>query len=575
MAFPLVAIADSKMGDDTMGRHLEMLQRDPDNKELIKLVGFGYLNIGNYVEARKYGERLMELAERNDDRNYCELYGHIIIGSASEDNLTEMWSRYQKALAIAEPADNHDAMLSIYNGLGIYYLFYDENTYTSISYYHKALDEARILGDSRRYAIVTSNLAGAYLARNDMAGMSIAEEAHEMAREQDDVVSLYYAKSTLLHFYLLADSLDRARRLIGEVENLHRSGGFQGQPNLYLEKAMLNERLGNIDDAYRMYNQAMNSNYGGDVSVITATDLSYARLLRKEKQYQKAIQILTHGLEIAKEARTPIHTTDMLRELALCNRDAGNYEQALDYSILYQTAQDSLIQMSREGALQEARIRNDVYRHEMKISDQKMELMRSRSRLVVTVCVLVVVLLLLGLLTYIHRKQTRLYRTIVGQMNEHIERENMLMAQIEMQRDAAGPSTAGDAPEVEHRQVAPQSLTADKQREIVGRFNVVMAERKLFTDPMLTVANVADQLGTNRTYLSKALNEVTGKTFTQLVNGYRIRMAIMMVSDPACEMPLKQLAAEVGFNSLSTFYTTFQAYTGMTPAVYRGKAKDL
>ena len=109
----------------------------------------------------------------------------------------------------------------------------------------------------------------------------------------------------------------------------------------------------------------------------------------------------------------------------------------------------------------------------------------------------------------------------------------------------------------------------------MNRFTVQMLENKLFTDPSLTIAAVAERLETNRTYLSKAINDITGKTFTQLVNEYRIRQAIAEISDLKADKPLKQIATDVGFNSLSTFYNTFQASTGMTPARYRSQLKGL
>lgn len=107
------------------------------------------------------------------------------------------------------------------------------------------------------------------------------------------------------------------------------------------------------------------------------------------------------------------------------------------------------------------------------------------------------------------------------------------------------------------------------------RFSALMEERRLFTDPSLTVAAVADELGTNRTYLSKAINESTGKTFTQVVNSYRIRQAMAEISDLEADKPLKQIAVESGFSSLSTFYVAFQSAVGMTPARYRSKLKEM
>ena len=86
---------------------------------------------------------------------------------------------------------------------------------------------------------------------------------------------------------------------------------------------------------------------------------------------------------------------------------------------------------------------------------------------------------------------------------------------------------------------------------------------------------MADELGTNRTYLSRAINESTGKTFTQVVNSYRVRQAVAEISDLEADKPLKQIAMESGFSSLSTFYTAFQSAVGMTPARYRAKLKEM
>ncbi|MDE6683603.1 MAG: helix-turn-helix domain-containing protein, partial [Duncaniella sp.] len=78
----------------------------------------------------------------------------------------------------------------------------------------------------------------------------------------------------------------------------------------------------------------------------------------------------------------------------------------------------------------------------------------------------------------------------------------------------------------------------------------------------------------NRTYVSRALND-TGKTFIQIINDYRIREAITMMSDFDANIPLKQICGDVGFSSISTFYSTFQNVTGMTPARYRAQLKEM
>lgn len=137
----------------------------------------------------------------------------------------------------------------------------------------------------------------------------------------------------------------------------------------------------------------------------------------------------------------------------------------------------------------------------------------------------------------------------------------MLMEQLEKARK---PKTSGSA-----------GLSEVKADDLMGRFTTLMTEEKLFKDPSLTVGAVAERLGSNRTYLSRAVNDSTGKSFTQLVNDYRIREAIALISDMEANMPLKQICSEVGFSSISTFYSTFQSITGMTPARYRAQVREL
>lgn len=165
-----------------------------------------------------------------------------------------------------------------------------------------------------------------------------------------------------------------------------------------------------------------------------------------------------------------------------------------------------------------------------------------------------------------YRKKNRLYRAIVAQNRNYINRERLLREQLE----AATTSS-------QQNSVEPASAPADpaKNDDLINRFSELMMERKIFTDPGITINQVADMLGTNRTYLSKAINESTGKTFTQLVSDYRIHEAIALISDMKQNLPLKVIANAVGFNSLSTFYSAFQSVTGMPPARYRSQLTQL
>lgn len=107
------------------------------------------------------------------------------------------------------------------------------------------------------------------------------------------------------------------------------------------------------------------------------------------------------------------------------------------------------------------------------------------------------------------------------------------------------------------------------------RLEKLMQEEEVYKENLLTKERVADLLGTNRTYLSQVINEQTQQNFTQYVNNYRINEAIRLLSNPETDIPLKAVASEVGFNSMSTFYKIFQNTVGIPPKQYRNKVMSM
>ena len=112
---------------------------------------------------------------------------------------------------------------------------------------------------------------------------------------------------------------------------------------------------------------------------------------------------------------------------------------------------------------------------------------------------------------------------------------------------------------------ASSSLTDEKSLELFRTLERIMREEKIYKDNFITKDKVAEILGTNRTYLSRIINEQSKLSFTHYVNRFRIEEAIRLLSDPNNETPMKAISAELGFNSISTFYNLFQSSVGMTP----------
>lgn len=251
---------------------------------------------------------------------------------------------------------------------------------------------------------------------------------------------------------------------------------------------------------------------------------------------------------------------------------------------LYQLETDSLYNAEKERAVGEIRAKYDMERQENEIKQNRLELLEKENKMQLLIAGFICIFIAASLLYYLYYRKNKLYLTIVKQNQDAIRREQQLQNKIDEQFAEIGrqsallqeyltDSTKTSLPQPE--KYASSSLTDEKKQDLFLRLETLLWEEKVFTDNLLTKEKVAEMLGTNRTYLSQIINEQTKQTFTQFVNGFRTKEAVRLLSDPDNQTPLKAISAELGFNSMTTFYSQFQAATGMTPAQYRNKVQEL
>ncbi len=96
-----------------------------------------------------------------------------------------------------------------------------------------------------------------------------------------------------------------------------------------------------------------------------------------------------------------------------------------------------------------------------------------------------------------------------------------------------------------------------------------MKSEKLYLQKDLTILKVAELLSTNRTYLSRAVNNILKISFTAYTNRLRIQEAISKISSGFFDdYTIEGIAAHCGFNSRSSFIRAFTDYTGVAPSFF-------
>jgi AraC-like DNA-binding protein len=129
------------------------------------------------------------------------------------------------------------------------------------------------------------------------------------------------------------------------------------------------------------------------------------------------------------------------------------------------------------------------------------------------------------------------------------------------------PSPADDEPSVA-AEPTPLPSTGPDWRALGERYVAAIRANRWAHDPQLTLAGLASRLGTNTTYVSRALNLGLGQSFNDCINGIRVE-AVAAELDAGSTRDLVQIGFDAGFNSKASFQRAFRRHLQMTPSAYR------
>ena len=86
-----------------------------------------------------------------------------------------------------------------------------------------------------------------------------------------------------------------------------------------------------------------------------------------------------------------------------------------------------------------------------------------------------------------------------------------------------------------------------------------------------SLSGLARRYSYSTTYLSELIHERCGMTFTELVTKQRMERAAMLLR--ATQLPVREVARQVGYSGTSSFYRAFRAQYGCGPAEWRAGAQ--
>lgn len=104
---------------------------------------------------------------------------------------------------------------------------------------------------------------------------------------------------------------------------------------------------------------------------------------------------------------------------------------------------------------------------------------------------------------------------------------------------------------------------ATEHQLLMEKLECLMKTSKMYRNSDLTINDLASQVGTNRTYISLAINKFYKQNFATYINNYRFtEMKEYVKQNPLSTNA--EVASKCGFGSVDSMKRTIKANTGLT-----------
>ena len=111
-------------------------------------------------------------------------------------------------------------------------------------------------------------------------------------------------------------------------------------------------------------------------------------------------------------------------------------------------------------------------------------------------------------------------------------------------------------------------FTEDLKENLVNKMKQTTETDKLYLNPDLCLPDLAREIGTNRYYLSKIINDEFGMNFNNYINQYRIAEAVKLMNNAENNYSLAEIATKCGFNAYMSFVRNFKRFEKVSPEGY-------
>lgn len=552
--------------------------RYPDELKKLQKVVLPALHEGRYNEVIAHSRLLHDKVLGHNDT----VQALVALYLAESYALLENADSARHYMAEVAPFLNHvdDPVMKIlyYNIKGSMALKYDLDYPGSLVSYNEGYRIAKESGNIRGQIAMLTSIVYIYYVLDDPHGTSYAEEAKKIIATMPERDTIAEAQAGMALALTLATNrhLDDALSEINRTDTLIRRRNLNQLATLAMAvKGDILTLMQDYPEAEKAYREALRFSPYSEPSFAVMSLYRYGNERRLRGDFHGADSLYRKALDTSVRYRNLEFRGDILLALAKMHLANGDRSQSLAYFARYHNYIDSMQSTRKVQNFNNVVLQNSKLEKQTEVQKYKIVSMRTQRIAIVSITLLAALVAVIAVMVYYYFRRRKI---IMAQAHR-------LMIQASSQRLLPSfPSTIvdthyenvsdnvcqdiSDNNDSSYKETNSDKVLAD----IFSTIDGLMRTNRVYLDKNLSLETMAELVGSNRTYVSKAVNKFSGISFSRYVNTYRIDEAIKILSNPDADLLIKELADKTGFSSDSAFSKIFRKETGMTPKEFRQSA---
>lgn len=536
------------------------------------LIGIGLIvnNKGSYLSALKYYEEALAIFEEaHHDKGIAMAYNFIGYVHTTKKNYKTGLKYLHRSLALSKLTNDEMGISKASANIGG--AFYSIGKYDSaVYYYDKGLEHSLKLGDAGGISDGYNNI-GIIHGENNKLEMALSyfnksfkiyEQNGSNAGMANTLNNIGVIEKLRGNYKVAISNYTRALSLREKIDNT------DGIASSYFNIAQVYKMKNDFDMALSSYQLSMKYfNKLNDTVGRAAVNVDIAELylgkakgdqmstLSKAKLLNKALEYCRSGVNGFKTSVQLQRLIDSYSIYSKIYEEQGEIEESLAALKEMILLKDSLSGQEKSELLAEMEVKYQLQDQEERLEKKTEELVQVKEEFSTQKDLLIIVFF--GLLI-ISALFVRILKNNKELKDAHynLVQKNKVIIDVERALSNEKKKVTNDEPE-------------DQSKDLLNRIINYLEEEKPYLDKGFSSEMLADKVHSNRTYVSRVINNECGMSYNHFINQYRIKDAIKLLTSSEGEKnTIESVAFSVGFSSKSSFNPAFKRYTGLTPSMY-------